>query len=350
MKITLSFALLSALVPVAVVADRGEPRPTKPLGRCDFSIDCDEDHQCMKGLICADRHKKQLKAAGYDNRLADCGPSTNPSKPLYEVCFDPKLIYNSGGFGDPHFQTFDGTDYSFHGECDLVMARSPFFANGTGIEIHARTTMVGSWSLISSTAMRIGNDVLEIVNDDTVYVNGVKTTELPIKLAGEYEVSKTEEVFAENESSRTVYTVALSTGEIKVSNNQNMLRVDVNAYLPGTEGMLGTQSTTGMVGRDRHTIYTDANEMGAQWQVRDYEVKLFRENREPQYPKMCTMPTVEASSRRLRQNDATMLKLAKEACASVSASRRQFCIEDVVLSGDVKVATGYKNYVSAHAV
>jgi von Willebrand factor type D domain len=151
MKFTLAFALLSAIAPVAVVvADRGEPRPTKPVGKCDFSIDCDEDHQCLKGLICADRHKKQLKAAGYDNRLANCGPSTNPSKPLYEVCFEPSLIYKSGGFGDPHFQTFDGTQYSFHGECDLVMARSD------NVEVHARTTIVDNWSLISSTAMLLG--------------------------------------------------------------------------------------------------------------------------------------------------------------------------------------------------
>jgi von Willebrand factor type D domain len=346
MKLGLSFALLSAIVPAAVVvADRGEPVPTSPVGKCDFTWDCDEDHQCAKGLICADRHKPQLKAAGYDTRLANCGPSTNLAKPLYEVCFEPSLIYNSGGFGDPHFQTFDGTSYSFHGECDLVMARSPFFANGTGIEIHARTTLVGTWSLISSTAMRIGNDILEIVNDNTVIVNGVKNVELPLQLAGEYQVSKTEEVV--DETSRVVYTIELATGEIKVSNNQNMLRVDVNAYLPGTEGMLGLQGTAGMIGRDRVTLSSDANDMGAQWQVRNYEAKLFHDNREPQYPTMCNMPST--TSRRLRQNDSAMMQLAKEACANVIEARRQFCLEDVVLSGNVKVAAGYKSLVSAHA-
>jgi hypothetical protein len=347
MKHGISFALLSAFVPVAVVADRGAPVPTFPVGKCNFDWDCDEDHQCAKGLICADRHKPQLKAAGYDTRTVNCGP--NPTNPLYEVCFDPKLIYNSGGFGDPHFETFDGTEYSFHGECDLVMARSPFFANGTGIEIHARTSIVGSWSLISSTAMRIGDDIFEIVNDDTVYLNGVKNVDLPLKLAGEYQVSKTEEVFVQNENSRVVYTIELETGEIKISNNQKMLRVDVNAYLPGTEGMLGLQSTAGMIGRDRQTAISDANEMGAQWQVRDYEVKLFHDNRAPQYPAKCTMPIVAATERRLRKNEAALLALAKVACADVAESRRQFCLDDVVLSGDVKVASGYRSYKSAHA-
>jgi hypothetical protein len=96
MKFT-SLALLSLVTPFAVTADRGEPVPTKPVGRCDFTWDCDEDHQCAKGLICADRHKKQLKMAGYDTRTADCGPGA--IKPLYEVCFKPSLIYKGGGFG-----------------------------------------------------------------------------------------------------------------------------------------------------------------------------------------------------------------------------------------------------------
>jgi hypothetical protein len=344
MKFT-SFALLSALTPVLVVADRGEPVPTEPVGRCDFKWDCDEDSQCVKGLICSDRHKGQLKAKGFDMRTADCGPG-NPLKPLYEVCFDPKLIYNSGGFGDPHFQTFDGTQYSFHGQCDLVMARSPFFANGTGIEIHARTTMVDNWSLISSTAMRIGSDVLEINNDNTVYLNGVKQVELPLILSGEYKVSKTQEYFTNNDEKNAkaeemlVYTIELERGEVKVSNYRQMLQVDVNAYLPGTEGMLGLQSAVGMIGRDRKTVLTDSNKMGQQWQVRDNEPMLFHEVRSPQYPEVCTIPSV--TQRRLRRSD-NGLKEAHDTCANVVESRRHFCVDDVLRSGDKSIARAYRN-------
>ena len=107
------------------------------------------------------------------------------------------------------------------------------------------------------------------------------------------------------------------------------------------------QGTAGMIKRDRETLSNDANEMGAQWQVRNYEAKLFNENCEPQYPTMCNMPST--TSRRLRQNDSAMMQLAKEACANVIEARRQFCLEDVVLSGNVKVAAGYKSFVSAHA-
>jgi von Willebrand factor type D domain len=347
MKYFSNIALLFAIAPGAVVADRGAPVPTHPVARCDFDWDCDEDHQCAKGLICADRHKPQLKAAGYDTRTADCGPGAK--FPLYEVCFDPKLIYKSGGFGDPHFETFDGTEYSFHGECDLVMARSPFFANGTGLEIHARTTIVGTWSLISSTAMRIGDDILEIVNDDTVYLNGVKNVELPLTLADKYKVSKTQETFAANENARVVYTIELETGEVKVSNNQKMLRVDVNAFLPGTEGMLGLQSAKGMIGRDRETVLSNANEMGSQWQVRNYEPMLFHEARAPQYPATCKLPSESVTERKLRRSNVAVLKLAKEACSDVTEKRRQFCVDDVLLSGDVKVANGYKSFGTAYA-
>jgi hypothetical protein len=344
MKTTFSIALLSLAAPVVVVtADRGAPRPTKLLGKCDFTWDCDEDRQCQKGLICADRHKKQLKMAGYDTRTANCGAGA--LFPLYEVCFDPKLIYGAGGFGDPHFQTYDGTQYSFHGQCDLVMARSPFFGNGTGVEIHARTTMVDNWSLISSTAMRIGDDVLEITNDNTIYLNGVKNVELPLTLAGEYQVSKTVEMFTSNEEadakaeSMAVYKIELQTGEVKVSNYRNMLQVDVNAFLAGTEGMLGLQSASGMIGRDRQTALTSANEMGAQWQVRDHEPMMFHEVRAPQYPETCHLPTV--TQRRLRRSDND-LRRAEDACTGVTASRRHFCVEDALLSGDVKISNAYR--------
>lgn len=55
----------------------------------------------------------------------------------------------------------DGTHYEFHGECDLIMARSVSFDNNTGLEVHGRTKIIdGLWSLISHAAVQIGKDVL----------------------------------------------------------------------------------------------------------------------------------------------------------------------------------------------
>ena len=54
------------------------------------------------------------------------------------------------------------------------MAKSPSFDNGIGLDVHARTTIIGgTWSLASNAAIRIGNDILEIQNDGIHYINGV---------------------------------------------------------------------------------------------------------------------------------------------------------------------------------
>jgi hypothetical protein len=259
-------------------------------------------------------------------------------------------FYHFFSFSDPHFQTYDGTSYSFHGECDLVMARSTKVGNTTGIDIHARTTKVDNWSLISNAAIKVGEDVFEIVNDNTVYLNGVKDVAFPLLLDGKYIVSKHEEVVNKGEVEAeimVIYSIELDNGEVKVSNWRKMLTVDVNAAMPDTEGMMGSQTMVGMVGRDRQTVLTDANEMGAQWQVRDFEPQLFNEVRAPQYPAKCNLPTVTSRRLRISENEQ---KSAQAACADVPASRRHFCVEDLLLSGDAKIAHGYRVMGSAHAV
>jgi hypothetical protein len=64
---------------------------------------------------------------------------------------------------DPHFMTTDGTHYEYHGEWDLILARSMLFDAGLGLEVHGRTKFIdGLWSLISHAAVRIGQDVFEV--------------------------------------------------------------------------------------------------------------------------------------------------------------------------------------------
>jgi von Willebrand factor type D domain len=247
---------------------------------------------------------------------------------------------------DPHFQTFDGTQYSFHGECDLVMARSASFGNNTSIDIHARTTMVDNWSLISNAAIKVGKDILEIVNDNSYYLNGVKNVGFPLTMDGQHVVKHHEEMFTSNEEVdakpevMAVYTIEVDTGSIKVSNYRGMIQVDVNAALVDTLGMMGSQHMVGMIARNKETVLTEANEMGAEWQVRDNEPMLFHEVRAPQYPQTCTLPTI-TGRRNLRKSDNEM-KMAEAACSSVGESHRHFCIEDSLLSGDIKMAHAYR--------
>jgi len=57
------------------------------LKKCEY--DCDRDSDCEDGLLCADKHKKQLKKKNLDPRKADCG---DVGKWNEEVCFDKTLL------------------------------------------------------------------------------------------------------------------------------------------------------------------------------------------------------------------------------------------------------------------
>ena len=69
------------------------PIPPSPsngiLGLCEF--DCDFDSDCADGLLCADAHKAELVAKGYDSRTADC-PENQERKRKEEVCFVESLL------------------------------------------------------------------------------------------------------------------------------------------------------------------------------------------------------------------------------------------------------------------
>lgn len=118
-------------------------------------------------------------------------------KALYETCdeqYKCKCGKGCGGSGgDPHFRTLYGILYSYHGECDLVMAHSPSYGSGIELEMHARTAIVSDWSLISNLAVRLGDDIFELANDGNHYLNGESNVELPIMLAGKYQVKKGED-------------------------------------------------------------------------------------------------------------------------------------------------------------
>lgn len=249
---------------------------------------------------------------------------------------------------DPHFHTHDGTSYSFHGECDLVMAKSKTFGDGLGLDVHARTAMIdGTWSLISNAAVKIGDDIFELENGGTHYLNGASDIFFPTQIAGRYNVSMREENVESNNdeeatSVRTWYTIDLEDGqEIRISNYKKMIGVNVNENFKDAVGMLGSSSKDGLVGRDGEAVMKDPNAMGLEWQVRDDEPMLFHEVRAPQFPEQCILPSGGTKSRRLRQSDEKYRR-AKEVCSGVSdMDRFDFCVEDVLLTGDVDAAKIY---------
>jgi hypothetical protein len=241
---------------------------------------------------------------------------------------------------------YDGTLYSYHGECDLVMARSPTFGEGLGLDIHARTEIIdGAWSLISNAAVRIGEDIFEVANDGVHYLNGVPNVELPTLMSGGYQISKSEENLADegadSPAMKTKYTISLDQeDQIQIANFLTMLSISSKSVLTDASGMLGTSYLKGMIGRDGKSIVGDnPNEMGAQWQVTDVEPMLFHNIRAPQFPEACILP-VQSIARRLRQSDK-MYKMATDACADVEVEFRNFCIDDVIVMGDILAAKTY---------
>merc|ERR1712113_500009 len=63
-------------------------------------------------------------------------------------------------------------------------------------------------------------------------------------------------------------------------------------------GLMGTFQDGLMVGRDRASVFADANEFGMEWQIRDFDSQLFHENRYPQWPVQCVMPEEAAATHR----------------------------------------------------
>merc|ERR1711865_1335985 len=82
----------------------------------------------------------------------------------------------NGAYGDPHIKTWTGETYDFHGVCDLVLFSNPSFDNGSGVDVHIRNKRMNMWSFIETTAIRIGNDILELTggkDNDTFLINGI---------------------------------------------------------------------------------------------------------------------------------------------------------------------------------
>lgn len=83
-----------------------------------------------------------------------------------------RKVSGKGGFGDPHIVRWDGHRFDFHGECDLVMFKSPGFRSGHGLHVHLRTTMVDNWSYIETVGIQVGKDTLEMSARGKYFING----------------------------------------------------------------------------------------------------------------------------------------------------------------------------------
>ena len=236
---------------------------------------------------------------------------------------------------EPHAKTFDGTKYDFHSECDLVATSSPAFQNGAGLDLHVRTTLnQHGFSYVSGAVLRIGSDFLEIDANMNLHINAVPVlhANLPTVFAG-YPLVK----------DGMWVRVWLNDFEgISFASPVGMMKVLVDAVLPGASGLVGTTGVPGRIGRDGVSILTP-EQMGTEWQVgvgAGDHPNMFMAARAPQFPAQCNLPPA-ANGRRLGE-DSARRRMAEEACAKVTNLEEiNDCIFDVMQTGDGSVAVDY---------
>jgi hypothetical protein len=253
---------------------------------------------------------------------------------------------HGGGDGDPHLRLWNSTRFSYHGECDLVLLQNDNFANGRGMDIHIRTTHEAFYSYIEEAAIRLGDDVVEFAQKG-FYVNGVQgmDSDLPTTIGGGF-VLKAPTLTPSGATKS--YIIELQHGDyLLVYKYKHFLAVQVHGQPQdfGTSvGLLGNFYTSSMLARDGVTVLHDPDEFGAEWQVRQDELQLFRTLREPQHPTASCKPVPETSRknlRHLRTGDASFVQAAEAACAHKSINDFDFCVHDVLATRDFGMAEAW---------
>jgi hypothetical protein len=248
----------------------------------------------------------------------------------------------SGGCeGDPHFKTWRGKHFDYHGECDLVLLHSSAFESGLGLDVHIRTKIRREMSYISSAALRIGSDVLEVESQGIYYLNGVLSAALPAEFSG----------FAFSHMQPTdkqhVFEVDLGGRErIKLKTYKDFVSVLIeqghSKHFSDSVGLMGDFQMGHMIARDGKAVMDDANAFGQEWQVLDTEPSLFQTVRLPQHPhQVCTLPPPMKTSqlrRRLSESSSSVDQLAAEKACEHWGEGKDDCVFDVLTTGDLEMA------------
>jgi hypothetical protein len=242
--------------------------------------------------------------------------------------------------GDPHFRTWHGHKYDYHGACDLVLLHSDQFDHGLGMDIHIRTHHRGQYSTIASAALRIGDEILEVSGKDggMHILNGQVHVELPASLAG-YTVTH-----MRHSDIQQTYRVHLSHKQAVVFTTwRDIVSVSIEhgtvEDFGDAVGMMGDFATGRLLARNGHEM-DDVNAFGQEWQVRVDELKLFQTVQSPQHPQECVLPTMQSEKRR-RLGEGITEAAAKAACAHADVDDMDACVYDVMATNDVGMAGAY---------
>ena len=224
-----------------------------------------------------------------------------------------------------------------------------------GVTVNIRTTRIDhplmSFSFISNAAIKVADNVLEVSDDGSLFVNGNDASEsdkmfLPSAFDG-FKLIRTTKGTKSN-----ILAYKLDFGQdrfVEVRCNKKMgmlLFIDVGGTFSDSKGLLGNSATEGLYSRDGSIDLTGQwNSLAEEWQVRSDEPVLFREVRHPQFPAGCSYESSNSRSstnlrRRLLDGTTGVSEdVAKKACANAaSGTMMEYCIADVMVTGEVDIA------------
>jgi hypothetical protein len=245
--------------------------------------------------------------------------------------------------GDPHFTTWSGDKFDFHGVCDLVLISNPAFGNGLGMDLHIRTEKTRMWSFISSAVLRIGQDILEVMggaDENRFWINKIRgDEEVPAQISG-YPIQF--EQLSPNARSFSILLGESTKIEIKTWNSYVSVVVfgASTADFAGALGLMGSFPSGSKKNRDNSTVFEDVNLFGQEWQVLPTEDKLFHDLHGPQSPQRCEIPSSVELRRRLGESLISK-EDAERACARVDPADFDLCVFDVMATNDKNVAGAY---------
>lgn len=248
--------------------------------------------------------------------------------------------------GDPHFETWNGAKFDFHGGCDLFLIQNPNFADGLGMTVQARTEIRTSWSYIKAVAVQIGTDTLEVEGGIGAHymLNGgpkIPLTKGEVAL-GDFPVH----IIKFDDKSSKLRIELGDRDALAIQTFKHFVRFDVSdksgTAFAGSSGLLGSYPGGEMTARDGITVLQDANEFGQEWMVRPTDSMLFYGADPSELPLKCPMPshTMEEGRRRLGESAIT-LEDATQACARVGPADQDACIFDVMATNDKEMAGSY---------
>ncbi len=256
-----------------------------------------------------------------------------------------------------------------------------------------------SYSYISGVALQLGIDVVEIFEDASIAINGILVhhqwhapPHVTVRDGHHYHAGgdNDENLQQQHETMAfalsgfnkdikrstkgskkriVIYDHDLGDGkmvQVRVNTKMGMIFVDTDGVYEDSEGLLGrypsaANQDTGLFARDGVTDMSGSwNTWGEEWQVNEEagDHKLFQDNdRYPQFPVGCVYKAGREQKtsnhlRRRRLSEHTSsedenvesaaaflsLEAAQEACAGTRGQKKEYCIADVLVTGDVEIA------------